>query len=352
MKHLKLLLLISVFLLCSCSASEDNKTSYEVTSAPTETPIPTPQMVTYTDELFKYTFDRSLLQHQYSQNSDALQEGIAFSGIHTDTDAAITNGSCVYAGLMPLENAEQYTSLQQYPEACVTALFNGVFGIDETTSTTVDVINNIYEFQATYNGYICKGKLLHCTENSCAVLVYKVSDTEDDVLVSAFDDLYNSVTVNLEFFSSSDDNITLTPASEPTVTPKPTAIPTEAPKVSKLFTTVYLPYANREKPWLFSSVETFVKSCGYSYELTEPTSDVSGKITVSDTNGDYVFFAFGASDSIMTISFYQSSTNSEISLSNYSTDGSATYDTYSTHVIGEQENQVSSTIEQQSFLFN
>lgn len=149
---------------------------------------------------------------------------------------------------------------------------------------------------------------------------------------------------------------TPTPTPEPTATPKPTAIPTEAPKVSELFTTVYLPYANREKPWLFNSVKNFCEASSYSCEVTEPTEDIVGTIQVFDSNGDYVYFLFMPSavgdDIIMTVGFHQEASNSEVSLSNYSSNSSAEYDTLSTHIIGGQENDVLSVDEQQSFLFN
>lgn len=57
-------------------------------------------------------------------------------------------------------------------------------------------------------------------------------------------------------------------------------------------------------------------------------------------------------ETIMTVSFYQSSNKSEVSLSNYSTDGSVKYDTYNTHIIGDSENTVNTVDEQKKFLFN
>lgn len=146
------------------------------------------------------------------------------------------------------------------------------------------------------------------------------------------------------------------PTSEPTPDPTPTLAPTKTPKVSDLFTSVYVPYANREKSWYFRSVKSFAKSCDYSCKITKPTKNRFGQITISDSNGDYVYFGFMSNDDgdeiIMTVSFYQSESDSEVSLSNYSTDNSASYDTFTTHVIGEPDEEVSSTDEQQEFLFN
>lgn len=127
------------------------------------------------------------------------------------------------------------------------------------------------------------------------------------------------------------------------------------PTVSNLFETVYLPYANRENNFVFSAVKSFVQSCGYDIEITEPTEEDFGRIQVNDTNGDYVYFSFmpiNGIETIMTVSFYQSSSESEVSLSNYSTDGSVKYDTYNTHIIGGSENTVNTVDEQKKFLFN
>ena len=153
---------------------------------------------------------------------------------------------------------------------------------------------------------------------------------------------------------------TAAPTSEITSAPTPeitaTPVSTEVPAVSELFTSVYVPFANREKSWYFKSVKSFAKSCGYTYEITKPTEDDIGQITISDSNGDYVYFAFmpssGKDEIIMIVSFHQEESNTEVSVSNYSTDSSASYDTFSTQVIGEAKNEVSSIDEQQDFLFN
>lgn len=157
--------------------------------------------------------------------------------------------------------------------------------------------------------------------------------------------------------------VTPTPTSELAFTPTPKVIATPisevtvTPKISELFTSVYLPYANREKPWLFSAVKAFAESCGYPSEITEPTEEIVGTIKVSDTNGDYVYFAFSENaaigeDTIMIVSFYRAATNSEVSISNYSSDGSSEYDVFNVHVVGESDNVVASIEEQKVFLFN
>lgn len=123
---------------------------------------------------------------------------------------------------------------------------------------------------------------------------------------------------------------------------------------TELFESVYIPYANREKSFAFDKVKSFAQSIDYESEIIEPTADDIGTIKLTDTNGDYVYFAFNAVngvETIMIVSYYQSSTNTEVSLANYSTDGSPAYDSFSTHVIGESEIEVTGTDEQKIFLF-
>lgn len=126
-------------------------------------------------------------------------------------------------------------------------------------------------------------------------------------------------------------------------------------EVSELFKSVYLPYANRENTFTFNSVREFIKSTEYDAEITEPTSEDLGTITVTDKNGDSVFFAFvpiNGIETIMSVSYYQVSTDSEVVFSNYSSDCSPKYDNYETHVIGETSIEVTGPDEQMSFLFS
>lgn len=123
---------------------------------------------------------------------------------------------------------------------------------------------------------------------------------------------------------------------------------------TELFESVYIPYANREKSFAFDKVKSFAQSTDYEPEIIEPTADDIGTIKLTDTNGDYVYFAFNTVngvESIMIVSYYQSATNTEVSLANYSSGGSPAYDNFSTHVIGEPEIKVTGTDEQKVFLF-
>ncbi|EOS27663.1 hypothetical protein C806_00110 [Lachnospiraceae bacterium 3-1] len=126
-------------------------------------------------------------------------------------------------------------------------------------------------------------------------------------------------------------------------------------QISGLFKEVYLPYATREKPFMFEAVKTFVQNLNsYTVEITEPTQEDMGSIKLTDENEDYVYFAFSPTDSgiemIISLSYCQAATNSEVSLNNFSSDCSPEYDVFNTHIIGETELQVSNPDEQKAFL--
>jgi len=128
---------------------------------------------------------------------------------------------------------------------------------------------------------------------------------------------------------------------------------TEQSKLTDLFETIYIPYAQREKAFVFDAVKSFVQTTEYKAEITEPTSQDIGSIVLTDENDNYVFFAFNLVNDIeiiTTVSYHDAATNSEVSLNNYSSDGSPSYDIFNTHVIGESPNHVNSTDEQRDFL--
>lgn len=121
-----------------------------------------------------------------------------------------------------------------------------------------------------------------------------------------------------------------------------------------LFNDVYVPYATREKDFAYTSVEAFAKNCGYEASITEPTSEILGQIQISDGSGDYVNFVFTPTngiESIMSVSYFQNDTNSEVIMGNFSTDGAPEYDIFNTHILGEQSDKVTGIEDQKSFLF-
>ncbi len=159
---------------------------------------------------------------------------------------------------------------------------------------------------------------------------------------------------NLSEPISIDEQSSLKSETESTANSEPISDKTETQGVTDLFQEVYLPYANREKPFAFSLVKQFAQNTNYEIDITEPSSEELGTITLTAPNGDYVWFSFrniNDIEIIMTVSYFQLSSDSEVSLSNYSDDGSPLYDIYRTHVLGEPISNVTNTQEQQAFLF-
>lgn len=171
-----------------------------------------------------------------------------------------------------------------------------------------------------------------------------------------------SLTIGISACSSDDNSTSLPPNNEQSEVEKPEETPKleETPKnsdttntieMSALFETVYLPYVKRENAFDFNSVKAFVQSTSYTTEITEPTEEKIGQIKVLDENGNYVYFAFVPDDGvevILTLTYFQVSSNSEVSFDNY---GSPEYDSYFTHVIGSDEESVSDVETQIKFLF-
>lgn len=127
-----------------------------------------------------------------------------------------------------------------------------------------------------------------------------------------------------------------------------------------LFESVYVPYATRQKDFTFEDIELDIKAYAesneVSFDMKDATSDSLGTITLYDGSGDYIFFGFsyfgGTNLQILcTVSYFQDASNSEVALSNFSSYGEAQYDKYTTHVIGELDNEVLGVDEQREFLF-
>lgn len=127
----------------------------------------------------------------------------------------------------------------------------------------------------------------------------------------------------------------------------------ETPKLksSDLFEDIYVLYENHEMPSTFNTVEEFTKDIDYEVEILKPTDEIIGTVKLYDENGDYVYFSFKESKdiyAIVTVGFYQASTNSEVSIDNFNSD---TFKYY-THIIGENNKEVIGIDEQREFLSN
>lgn len=147
------------------------------------------------------------------------------------------------------------------------------------------------------------------------------------------------------------------PSPEQTKSEQPSAEPTVAQselRGTDLFEEIYVPYAEREKARIFYAVKEYAPNSGYEYEIAEPSDNTPASVKFL-SGSDYVYIAFapGVEDIelMMTVSYYQARTNSEVSMSNYSPERSALYDKFQTHIIGESPNDVPGINEQREFLF-
>lgn len=134
---------------------------------------------------------------------------------------------------------------------------------------------------------------------------------------------------------------------------EPTVAPSEL-RGTDLFEEIYVPYAEREKARIFYAVKEYAPNSGYEYEITEPSDNTAASVKfISGSDYVYIAFAPGVEDIelMMTVSYYQAKTNSEVSMSNYSPERSALYDKFQTHIIGESPNDVPGINEQREFLF-
>lgn len=124
---------------------------------------------------------------------------------------------------------------------------------------------------------------------------------------------------------------------------------------TSLFEEVYVPFALWEKARVFEAVKDYAQNCGYKYEIIEASESAvaSAKFYSGD---DYVYVAYAPDveniEIMMIVSYYQGSSNSEVSMSNYSTGRNRAYDKFQTHVIGEQSNDVEGINDQREFLFS
>lgn len=129
---------------------------------------------------------------------------------------------------------------------------------------------------------------------------------------------------------------------------------TTATEDTALFEDIYAEYVdpakNERRPKVFSVVKTFVESTGYKTEIVNSES-----IKVFDDNGNYVYFGFKPLDGldvINLITYYQASSNSEVSQKEYTGTELFKYEILTTHVIGEEEKEVDNIKQQKAFLFN
>ncbi len=143
---------------------------------------------------------------------------------------------------------------------------------------------------------------------------------------------------------------TLSQGSEENTPAQPLETEPNLNETSDLFESVYVPYAQKEKPFDFNSIKTFIESTSYLSEISAPADSFidAGYINVYNKIGDYVYFNFDDGDSAFSnVSFFQASTKANVSFNNATNQQSDSYkisgySTYST---------VSGVDEQRKFLF-
>ena len=171
---------------------------------------------------------------------------------------------------------------------------------------------------------------------------------------------------------------TPTPSStlvpEPTSTPAPSEmpVPTDTPMpvqlsddqvssetlsehdVGGLFNDVYAWYADNQFSLEYQYATMRLNGFDYKFETVDPSEEDIGQVKVySNDSDDYVwmsFFPYNGVELLTQVSFYQASTNREVSVSNFSENRAPQYSKYDVHIIGSEETTVSSIQEQRSFL--
>lgn len=210
-------------------------------------------------------------------------------------------------------------------------------------------------------GLLFTGGLIGCSDKSAPTDASPVSEVESKISIVSKELSTESNTSPKESESQPetesnnlDSSITSEITTEPESESNYKTETIQQIETTELFEQVYVPYANREKSFVFYGVKSFVENLEYDIKITEPSEDDLCSIKIMDTTGDYIFFLFQPVNDIEVISlvsYHCAKTNSEVSMENYSIDGLPKYDKFKTHIIGENATEVSGTDEQRNFLF-
>lgn len=191
--------------------------------------------------------------------------------------------------------------------------------------------------------------LCACVLSSCSAPANENFPKEDEVTSTSFSqDIPEKSSQPSVASSSSTTNvesgiISTTSTESETITSK-----------TDLFDKVYSPYALRVYSPNVNDVIEFVSNCGFKSSVSTENGYKEIKVISGD---DYVYFCFAPrstadSNTFTTVSYYQDSSKSEVSLNNYSTSGDYEYDTLQMHVIGESNKDSRSVTAQRDFLFD
>lgn len=146
----------------------------------------------FCDDTIQCDYDSSILKYtEVEPNSNLKYSTIFTSTTSRDPVKAVTNGNCVYAGIIDLEDTSGFLL---YPEDFVKSLFSGVFKIDSDSDCSVNLCDDgNYEFTAKKSDLVCKGKVLYVNDNPIFFEVYIVSSATEKSTIDAFDMCYNSI---------------------------------------------------------------------------------------------------------------------------------------------------------------
>ena len=279
------------------------------------------------------------------------------------------------------EEPESETSQEDisYPDGFVAVTDEQAVNIPDVNQLGNTVVDALSKIGVMYVGELTYGNYAEDSEK-LALDIYTVADNMKKMIISVecplsaevkwkINSIKGIATGNVYYIDESlDENVRLydyrtgkaLSESEPSENTEEKEdvqnVETETQEVSALFQEVYLPYAKREKPFIFEAVKTFAQNVDkYTVKIMEPSADAEFSIKFTDKNNDDVYIAFAPDENalftVMLVNYHQDSTNREVSLSNYSSDGSPEYDEFTTQIVGEGEAEVSGIDEQQDFLF-
>jgi hypothetical protein len=122
-----------------------------------------------------------------------------------------------------------------------------------------------------------------------------------------------------------------------------------------LFNDVYVQYVIGDFETTFDGACIAAETCGYTYEVKEDGTKAITIYADKEKNGDSVWLGFLPSgdgiEMASCISYTSVEKNAEVSWNNLSTDFDPEYDTYKTHLLGEDEAEVGNIDAQAKFLY-
>lgn len=207
MKRIFTLLLCTLLFLTGCSSSDsssaNNQTESDTQNFPSNSSDTETVSKSYDDGTVSCVYNDSLLQSSSINETSTFSYGIIFTPLSSEPRNAITNGDCVYAVVMNLDNAYTFNIS---PLDSTKAIFDGVFHADSgIDSTVVANSDGTYSYTLSQSGFVCKGKVVSVSSESISLIVSLVSDSSDSDLINAFNECYDSISFSSSSNVSSSD---------------------------------------------------------------------------------------------------------------------------------------------------